>query len=194
MTIFCNEGDKPKVRYQSKSRGKRVYQSKVSPIEVLLEPIKKNEYGDDYNAEGYTITYANGDEQTVINHRTRIDPVSGQPQIQFWSCGSTDWDNRQSDGTYSVWYSYGSPVANIDKSRGCPPPIPPQDFSIKILYEGNVIFRDRSDTEITYEVDCGNCPTGHIECKTPEYPGFCCIPCKETAAAINNLATQANRH
>jgi hypothetical protein len=186
MTLYCNESDKPKVKYKSQSKGERIYESRVSPIEVILEPIKRNEYGSDYNAEGYTIKYANGQEGTVINHR--LD-ASGQ-NIQFWSCGNSDWDNRQPDGTYPVFYPLGSPIASIDTTKKCPPPIPPQDYAIKIIYEGNVIFRDRSDTQITYEVICGNCPPNHIECKTNKYPGYCCIPCQPTASKINNLAAK----
>jgi hypothetical protein len=184
---YCNAGDKPRVEYTSPSQGKQIFASPYSPIDVVLDRAKKNIYGNDYNAEGYTIILTNGQETTVINHRLR----NGN-EIQFWSCGNTDWDNRQPDGTYPIWYPLPVPIANIDQSRGCPPPIPPQDYRIQVLYQGNVIFSDISDTPINYIVSCGDCPANHIKCECPGYPGYCCIPCSEIRNGIA-AATSAIR-
>jgi hypothetical protein len=180
MTQYCEIGNKPKVEYK-KDGQVYTYLSDKSPIDIVLDKVQKNQYGDDYNAEGYTIQFSNGGEITVINHRT-----SGNT-IQYWSCGSTDWDNRQADGTYPVWYNLPGAITQIDRSKGCPPPIPPQDYIIKISHEGTLLYSDRSANPITYDVICGNCPPGQHECKTNKYPGYCCISCQKTSQRIDNL-------
>ncbi|BAZ66274.1 hypothetical protein NIES4106_53530 [Fischerella sp. NIES-4106] len=182
MTLYCNEGDQPKIEYTFNGKNKQIYEPGIAPIEVVLDQVRKNNYGEDYNAEGFTIISANGAEQAVINYRTR----NGN-EIQFWSCGSSDWDNRQPDGTYPVWYPLISPIVRIDKTRGCPPPIPPQDCIIKVYYQGRLLFSQRGECPIDYDVICGNCPTGYIECKTNRYPGYCCTKCSDIASKINNL-------
>lgn len=35
-----------------------------------------------------------------------------------------------------------------------------------------------------------DCPPGHIKCQHSKYPGYCCIPCKQTAEKINDLANR----
>lgn len=186
MSTYCQEGDKPRVIYKIDGTDK-VFESKYSPIEVSVERGLKNEYGNKYNAEGKTIKFSNGQESTVIDYR--LDST-GQ-NIQFWSCGNADWDNRQPDGTYPVFYPLTSPIASIDTNKKCPPPTPPQDYILTVKYNGSIIFADRSANPIDFEVICGNCPPGQCEHKTNAYPGYCCVDCASVATRINNLANKS---
>ncbi len=40
------------------------------------------------------------------------------------------------------------------------------------------------------KVSCDGCPPNHIKCEHPRYPGYCCLPCKETANKINQVANK----
>lgn len=53
------------------------------------------------------------------------------------------------------------------------------------------IFSQEYEKEPQYEVACDNeCPPGYCKCITQKYPGYCCLPCKEVAVRINNLAAR----
>lgn len=189
MATYCEEGDKPRIEYKFNDKDKQIYKPGFAPIEVVLDKAIKNNYGEDYNAEGFTIVTETGQEVTIINYRlrpTEFGSASGY-DIQYWSCGHDDWDNRQPDGSYSVWGRLESPIARIDKTKKCPPPIPPQDCIIKVLYQGQLLFSQRGECPIDYTVICGNCPPGYKECKTNRYPGYCCTKCSDVASKINNL-------
>ncbi|MEY2859283.1 MAG: hypothetical protein RLZZ74_3596, partial [Cyanobacteriota bacterium] len=55
---------------------------------------------------------------------------------------------------------------------------------------GELIFQDQGDCPCVFEVQCGNCPDEHIECKANHYPGYCCIPCESISQKIHNLANR----
>lgn len=188
---YCKEGDKPKVEFKFDDSPKRIYYSKVSPIQIETGRYAKDDNNQDYDAEGFEILYSNGSKQTVINYRTRIDPTSGQPNIQFWSCGGKDWDNRQPDGSYSIWYPYPFPVVGINRAVKCPPPYPDGDCYIRVKFNNTLLFEARGKCPSESNVICGNCPPGQCEVKTDRYPGYCCVDCKSTASKINNLVSKA---
>lgn len=187
---YCKSGDKPRVEYTFNGKNKRIFQSQLAPINITTEQITKNDIGAGFNAEGYTIITADGGRITVHNYRTQ----KNNTEIQFWSCGNTDWDNRQPDGSLPIWYPLTSPIVSIDYSKKCPVPIKPSEYEcvLKISYEGNQIYSDSGDCPLNFVVACGNCPNGYIECKTDAYPGYCCIPCNEIRNGIA-AATSAIR-
>ncbi|RAM50390.1 MAG: hypothetical protein C6Y22_17495 [Hapalosiphonaceae cyanobacterium JJU2] len=51
------------------------------------------------------------------------------------------------------------------------------------------LYTDKYCPEFTIGCDDG-CPPGYLKCDSPNYPGYCCIHCKETASKINNLAAK----
>ncbi|MDZ8227529.1 hypothetical protein [Nostoc sp. ChiVER01] len=57
--------------------------------------------------------------------------------------------------------------------------------------EGKLLFKDSGQCPITFTVKCAKdkCPPGYVQCDTPKYPGFCCIPCKETGTKLKNIAS-----
>lgn len=182
---FCNAGDKPKIEY-SFNGVKRLFLPNVSPVDVETGTESVGAYAG-YNPRGFTLIMSNGSEIPVINFRL----VQNNRYIQYWSCGSNDWDNRQADGTYPIAYDIPS-IERIDYSRGCPPPYPPEKCYIKVSSNGKQIFKDRGDCPVNFNVVCGDeCPLGHCRCATQNYPGYCCLPCAQVAAELAGIAAIA---
>lgn len=123
---------------------------------------------------------------------------------EFFFCGKTassdgtncivDGVNKQRlrPGTCALVGSVGTPIQRdpakvaIDTSRGecnCA-------CEIRIKHESLTLHSQTGDCPITYTVDCGNCPDGYLKLKTDSYPGYCCLPCKQTAQQIQNIANK----
>lgn len=61
------------------------------------------------------------------------------------------------------------------------------------VYRGNeLIFKDVGKAPVTFKVECirEKCPEGYCECKSSEYPGYCCLNCSSTAAKLHALTEQ----
>ncbi|MFN6485444.1 MULTISPECIES: hypothetical protein [unclassified Nostoc] len=39
----------------------------------------------------------------------------------------------------------------------------------------------------------GDCPEGSHKCTHNKYPGYCCVPCKETGERLQNIANKVGR-
>ncbi|MDZ8089024.1 MAG: hypothetical protein RMY16_26260 [Nostoc sp. DedQUE12b] len=58
---------------------------------------------------------------------------------------------------------------------------------------GRVVTRKYS-TKPTYTVTCDDdCPEGFHKCIHNKYPGYCCIPCKETGDRLKNMANKVGQ-
>ncbi len=180
---YCKVGDTPKVLfYPRDSTQQQQFISPYSPIEVVQETEAISDVGQKYNPLGFTINFSNGQKQTVVNYRYGSQPNT----IQYWSCGATDWDNRQPDGSYPVFYSTNeASIVSIDTSVNCPLPPTTNNCALKVRYQGSVIFAVSITCGSKFDVACsGKCPDGYIECKCDAYPGYCCIPCSEIRGGI----------
>lgn len=52
----------------------------------------------------------------------------------------------------------------------------------------NNIFNDKGDCPVTFNVTCDDeCPPGHLKLNSPNYPGYCCIPCSEVVGGIKSI-------
>lgn len=77
-----------------------------------------------------------------------------------------------------------TPVQQQLDNCGTPKPV----CTIKVLHKGQVIFIDKGDCPITFNVTCGEeCPPGTTKCRKSDFPGYCCLPCSSTAAEIINI-------
>jgi hypothetical protein len=182
---FCSNGDKPKVLY-SFNGDKKIFLPNVSPIDVETGKESVGAYSG-YNAKGFTLVMVDGSRMPVINFRL----VQNNRYIQYWSCGNNDWDNRQANGTYPVAYDIPN-IERIDYSRGCPPPYPPEKCYLRVLSGGKQIFKDWGDCPVEFDVVCGDkCPPGHCKCPSPNYPGYCCLPCAQVARELASITAIA---
>lgn len=58
---------------------------------------------------------------------------------------------------------------------------------------GKVLF-NLAAKNCDYEIICGdNCPQGSHKCTHNKYPGYCCVPCKETGDRLKNIANKVGR-
>ncbi|MFB2770365.1 hypothetical protein ACE1AT_13900 [Pelatocladus sp. BLCC-F211] len=200
MTLYCKAGDKPKVIYRFKGdKNDSTFYSEISPIDVNSVPFENPNLPDEIYAWNFS---------TGLNPRTTLadmpfrakgkltnfkvtglintDTVNGVVNGN-WSCQFQDGDGNIITGSAVGRYPGDEPklvkilVPNPDK--------PPEDICRLTVKNalGNTIFTASGKCPITYRVVCANCPDGYQECQTDKYPGYCCIPCKETASKINNL-------
>ena len=66
--------------------------------------------------------------------------------------------------------------------------------SIQIINSEGFIFTRSGECPINYEVSCGDdCPEGSHKCTHNKYPGYCCVPCKETGTRLKNMANKVGR-
>lgn len=64
-------------------------------------------------------------------------------------------------------------------------------YTIIINDATGIIYQKDFSASPKYKVNCDDeCPPDHCKCPTIKYPGYCCLPCKEIAARINNLAAR----
>lgn len=186
---YCTIGDTPKVIFTRKGESAVSYfETKYSPIDVSIGSEDISYTGQKFNASGFTINYSDGTKQTVVDYRYGSQPNT----IQFWSCGGTDWDNRQPDGSYPVTYPLnGKTVSSIDTSTNCPVSPGGVNCVLRVRYEGREIFSASVACGSNFEVACsGKCPPGYCQKTINEYPGYCCCNCaamKAEIASVRNL-------
>jgi hypothetical protein len=66
--------------------------------------------------------------------------------------------------------------------------------TIQIINSSGYTFSKAGECPVKYEVACGeNCPEGSHKCTHNEYPGYCCVPCKETGDRLKNMANKVGR-
>lgn len=92
-------------------------------------------------------------------------------------------DGVLSPGISDVYYA---PTVSISRSLG--------DWELTITNTEGVVHKIRYSNKPVYQVSCDDdCPEGSHKCKHDKYPGYCCVPCKEVAQRINNIAKKVGR-
>lgn len=110
---------------------------------------------------------------THINPRSRIPLTDSAPNntaliLQSWQVTSIYPANPQTDNC------------------GDPQPV----CTIKILHNNEVIFTDKGECPITFNVVCGEeCPPGTTKCCRSDYPGYCCLPCDSTKSDLIGISS-----
>lgn len=65
---------------------------------------------------------------------------------------------------------------------------------IKVIKDNKIIFSDKGDCPLKFTVTCDDdCPENSHKCKHNKYPGYCCIPCKQTGDRLKNIANKVGR-
>lgn len=192
--MTCEIGDKPIVKYKFGTGELRNFKTEISPIDVRTKEVPIPATGD-YKEDGlaFRLTVYNYSSPTIDFVVRDYKVVEIRPEQPFYGgsnryiyiqdCNSDEIDENTA---YAVDMSTFQPLDGIKcenaKNKRC---------SIQVFdLGGSVIFQDQGDCPCSYEVQCGNCPSGNIECKKAAYPGYCCIPCQELANKIHNLANK----
>jgi hypothetical protein len=188
---YCTDGDKPIVKYKFGDGNYRYFKSDIAPIEIITKtvPIPNT---DNYNNEGFLAQFERADNGTtagllLLDYRIEDVPPGAQlppnsKYLYFQECG----DKAFNPGPFV----FILPTLTIDYSVKCPAARKTR-CAIQIKSsDGDLIFQDQGDCACCFEIQCGNCPSGNIECKKSAYPGYCCIPCSDLANKIHNLANK----
>ncbi|MCC5597969.1 hypothetical protein [Nostoc favosum] len=205
MTQYCKLGDKPKVIYRKNGASEdNVFYANVSPIDVTVVPYENPNLPNQMYAWNFS---------TALNPRTTLeqmpfraigkltdfkvtglintDTVNGV-QIGNWSCQFKDGNGSLIAGS-AVGYHPNDPptLAKIL----IPNPDSPSDICKLQIKDtnGNLLFTASGKCPILYKVACGDCPDESHKCTHNKYPGYCCVPCKQTGDRLKNLANKVGR-
>lgn len=194
--MYCNKDDRPIIKYKFGTGGQRYFKSNVSPINIITKssPIPNT---DSYNNEGYQISFYSPNnfrtlEYILLDYKLKTLPDGlgygiNDREILMIQCGESAFPET-------------GPVCDINtivKNQNIKCPTATENrCSIQIFnIENGLIFQDQGDCPVDFEVQCGNCPDGYIECQTSTYPGYCCISCDEVKneiIAIKNTIKNLN--
>lgn len=187
---YCNLGEKATVTYTNKSGVVSQFITKNTPIDIECSDQQRtgkyiftlNDYGytTDCNSSGQLFT------ETVIADSYQVTSTTNSGQ--YASC---PW--------YEVaFYIDADLVTSFKKtmrysvSQVSNPNYSPGGKVLIIRNAQGTKLLEQQVKDCNYKVACGEeCPGGHHKCKTNKYPGYCCIPCQQTASRINNLASKA---
>lgn len=178
--MYCETNQKPTVFYKFNTLEKSV-KFGTSPILVQTGQLIPGTTSN-FNSSGYGLTlfnYFSTLHLTVRDYFIRqMPPGSFYPHfIDYLPCHTNVWSSMQVKADTVV----------RDNSRQCSvPPPSTNDCFIEIKNEsGERIFRTEGKCPITYNVQCGICPDGSIECSCG-----CCLSCgsiRSEIAAIRSI-------
>lgn len=186
--MVCQSGDSPTVEYKFGNGSLRRYKTELAPIEVQskLAPV---EGSNNFSNDGFEFSFVPGgsggvrstgiirDYRLFESIAARVNFGENFSGIEFIGCGQTRFGNTTSCDVTSFI---------INTSKKCPSP-QIQRCSIEIKHKGIIIFQDQGDCPCIFQIQCGKCPEGSIECSKPTYPGYCCLSCSEIKSEIKSM-------
>ncbi|MBH8561646.1 hypothetical protein I8748_05540 [Nostoc sp. CENA67] len=189
MTIYCSANDdKATIIWQWTGEDKKKYESSKVPVQVDISSV--NITGDSnmgtwsmrtYDTKtlppGNPLTYRGTSTESPVTINTREIRTSGTNRLIY------------QDGSVSA-----GAIQYLD-IQFTPDPTTKYRITISDI-NGNQLFQEekQADSPPKYEVACGNgCPSGYHKCNHDKYPGYCCIPCVDTADKIRNLASKLGK-
>jgi hypothetical protein len=188
---YCNEGDKPTIKYKFSGQNEKTFKSEFAPIDVITKTIPI-EGTDNYSNSGFLIRFRSGScngltcQLIVHDYYIQYQAPEGSPRIYYIPCGETKFSS-------SAWFSINrgeiepGKLVQVDTSVRCSTSNN-QRCSIQILHNNMLLFSDQGNCPVTFTVSCGNCPPGTEEHKTNTYPGYCCLDCQSIASEIRGIA------
>ena len=206
---YCADKDKATVIYRFKDKLEKRYviEQENLPVEVRKENIKRSSgvitsFNQDYDGE------------EITTHDFTIEAPSDVPsdvEVEAYLISGT-WDDHGSIGSYSTGYGIvttfeGEPIL-IGTSRSINGTVTNEQpvhcyvqlqidwryedgCKLVVSHKGNILYEEEGECPLEFNVVCDDdCPPGYLKCKSDKYPGYCCLPCKETAFKIQNLGAK----
>ncbi|MDQ3018249.1 MAG: porin [bacterium] len=205
MTLHCKIGQSPKVIYKFKDdKSDRVYLLQVSPVDVSTSP------DEDPNIKGETYAW---NFSTSLNPRTTLEQMPFRAKgkltnfkvdslintdivngvtIGNWRCSFKDGNGNMAFGSAVGYYPNDKPTLAKMLVPGEKPPDDICQIKIKDA-TGKLLFSESGKCPCNYQVACEGCPPGSNKCTHKGYPGYCCIPCKQTGDRLQNMANKVGR-
>jgi hypothetical protein len=197
VVLKCDGSDKAKVIYQFSGEPEKIYESKITPIDVIIsqssDPNKPVGASDGWNwyrawsgepcaveGTGYmNLSDTNPNSIWTAQIYTGQD-VNGGTGVRHYKNGSLYQ-------TFVPWYNQCSLLFQEFRFYPVLATLTVKDKTGKILYQD-------SGQSLKYEVVCGDdCPEGSHKCTHDKYPGYCCVPCKEVGEKLKNIASKVGR-
>jgi hypothetical protein len=190
MTTYCNPGQKTKLYYRFD--GDKGDKTQNFDDQISVTVTSSIATGTDFNPRGYKISVWLSDPltQSVGGYGLRsftargynigtLNPNYGYP-LSILNC----------DGTYSqVGFirpeDIGKPITK-DEAVTCSGVIEATEtITVRDTRTGAIVFVATGKSPARYSVVCGDdCPPGHCKCPSPNYPGYCCLPCAQVAGEL----------
>src|SRR6476646_8334271 len=162
MTLYCNGSTEAKVTYRFDGQPAKVLNFKnCCPIEVNTGFAGYQ----NYNSGGFQLTFYSPNNWRIVQYTVRGYSITNGVIMMVGCDGTTQ--NTGIDPNTLV----------IDSSVKCNNTVTAKQF-IEVKYQGNRLFYDEQEGNISYTVGCGGeCPEGFMRCECDTYPGYSCIPC-----------------
>lgn len=188
---YCQAGDNPKVNFKFKGQSEQTYISKYSPINVETEEYSVN--GANYSPTGYRIYAYSRNNSAFFSVTARNHEVIYQGEGFFSHLLRVQGCNQ--DRMYDFQY-IAPETLQIFNDATCPVSIPDvrkAKLKIKNAVNNVLIFQAEGLAPLNFNVACRDCPPGQCRCESRNYPGYCCVDCKELAKEVNTITQMVKR-
>lgn len=198
--IYCQGKDSAILKYKFKNEREKIVTFRNTPITVLLKSLiqlglQRTEDNIYYHAYGRATLGISGVIQTIRWKssgrilgalRTHIFQYGDlfQTEIIFNNDGGkrAKLDRINDDGEVTSPRISADPnncvldylVAESGDLRG----------QIRVSHNNKLIYVDEGVLPCEFEVSCEGCPPGFMRCKSTNYPGYYCVPCREIKAEL----------
>lgn len=187
--MYCTTDDtKALISYKfGDGRNETIMVEGIVPLNVTIDSIGKKQLHSSGNAP---ITYIAPGAITSITCTGKFRQIGDRADTELpcdYVIANSVINGNQWIANYDSLYADNTGDMNFDISY-----IADECFIRVRDLQGRLIFKDKGQCPITYEVKCikQHCPEGFCECKTDGYPGYCCNDCKDTASKIHAITEQ----
>lgn len=195
MPCHCDDAKKAKI-YISPSKGEQtvILSEKPPACYEIVEESPCWEYG----GEGLTSNCeASG---TVFTHfhrgsKPKFEVRTSPPNTNFAGCSFAFviLDGESNYPSYEGGGAPGTTFVRQTEGENCSTETGEAGFTITVTDESGTIYENffpGKDKPIVEAACDDNCPKGYLKCKSNKYPGYCCLPCKQTANKIRALGAK----
>lgn len=187
--VYCQEGDKPTIKYKFSGQNEKIHFSEYAPIDVVTKEIPV-EGTQNYVNDGFGIAFRSGSCSGLTCNFVVQDyyieyPPGDFAKVFIMPCGQTTFSNSAT--SINRGEIVPGQLLIVNPNQKCPAP-GKKRCSIQVLYNNILVFSDQGDCPVSFSVQCGNCPPGTEEHKSPAFPGYCCLECENIASQIRQIA------
>ncbi|AFY54387.1 hypothetical protein Riv7116_1846 [Rivularia sp. PCC 7116] len=144
----------------------------------------------EHYACGYNATYDSSNELANNGAYLIVDEeIQNDASYYYWS----GFD----EGRNKTYYRYLEEVDKIPETSEGSLTVNDKNCILEgceiIVYDkdGKQLYQNTGKSPCNVEIACDDdCPKGYLKCESNKYPGYCCLPCKDTASKIRDLGNK----